>query len=98
MTARMIHEKDLATSRTEFFRNLAVALRGLDHKIDGDHITVGSGNKKIDLKLSPLPHRQLSPLLKLERWHLSMEFTGYSEKARDDFLARFDLAFQRGGG
>ena len=42
-------------SRTEFFRNLAVALRGMDHEIDGDHITVGGGNKKIDLKLSPLP-------------------------------------------
>ena len=30
----MIHEKDLATSRPEFFRNLAIALRGMEHNID----------------------------------------------------------------
>jgi hypothetical protein len=91
-------EKDLATSRPEFFRNLAVALRGMEHSIDGDHITVGAGAKRIDLTLSPLPHRQLSPLLKLERWKLTLEFTGYSAAEHDAFMARFDLAFQRGGG
>ena len=94
----MILEKDLATSRSEFFRNLGVALRGMDHKIDGDLITVGKGKKRIDLQLSPLPHRQLSPLLKLERWKLTLEFTGYSDTQREEFMNRFDLAFQRGGG
>ncbi len=94
----MRHEKDLATSRPEFFRNLAVALRGLDYTVDGDHITVNSGEGKIKMIISPLPERVLSQLLKVERWQLVMEFTGFSEKAHDEFLAGFDLAFRRGGG
>ncbi len=94
----MIHEKDLATSRPEFFRNLGIALRGMEHNIDGDHITVGKGGKTIAMHLTPLPHRVLSPLLKLERWKLTIEFTGYTDAKRDEFLAVFDQAFRRGGG
>lgn len=94
----MIHEKDLATSRPEFFRNLAIALRGMDHEINGDRITVGKGAKTIAMHLTALPPRVLSPLLKLERWHLTMEFHGYTDKTRDQFLAIFDQAFRRGGG
>lgn len=94
----MIHEKDLATSRPEFFRNLGVALKGMDHKIDGDRITVGTGARTIEMHLSPLPPRVLSPLLKLERWNLTMQFNGHTDQARDEFLAVFDQAFRRGGG
>ena len=94
----MIVEKDLATSRKEFFRNLDVALHGMEHRIDGDHIIVAEGAQRIDLTLSPLPPRQLSPLLKLERWHLTISFSGQDAGQREAFLNRFDLAFQRGGG
>ncbi len=94
----MMLEKDLATSRPEFFRNLAVALRGLAHEIDGNHIVVGSGDRRIDLELSPLPPRVLSPLTSMERWKLMIPFTGYTDEDRDRFMARFDQAFRRGGG
>ena len=94
----MIHEKDLATSRPEFFRNLAIALQGMAHEIDGDHITVGTGAETIAMHLTPLPPRVLSPLLKLERWKLTMQFNGHTDTSRDEFLAVFDQAFRRGGG
>lgn len=94
----MIHEKDLATSRPEFFRNLAIALKGMDHEINGGHITVGKGTKTIAMQLTPLPPRVLSPLLKLERWNLTMQFNGHTNETRDEFLAIFDQAFRRGGG
>lgn len=94
----MLHEKDLATSRPEFFRNLAIALKGMEHQINGDHIAVGTGEKTIAMHLTPLPPRILSPLLKLERWNLTMQFSGYTDKTRNEFLAVFDQAFRRGGG
>ena len=94
----MLQEKDLATSRPEFLRNLAIALKGMEHEIDGDRITVGKGAKTIAMSLTALPPRVLSPLLKLERWNLTMEFNGHTEKSREEFLAVFDQAFRRGGG
>ena len=94
----MIHEKDMATSRAEFFRNLDVALRGMDYAVDGDLVTVEDGGKRIDVQLSPLPPRVLSALIKLERWKVSFEFAGFGEGEAEAFIARFDRAFQRGGG
>jgi len=94
----MIHKKDLATSRPEFFRNLDVALKGQPYDIQGDQITVASGEKRIEMHIAPLPARQLGPLLSLERWQLTMEFTDYTDADREAFLASFDQAFRRGGG
>ncbi len=94
----MIHEKDMSTTRPEFFRCLDVALDGLEHEVDGNHIVVRDGSKSIDLLLSPLPPRILSVTVHMERWLLRMEFVGYSEIQRDGFLKQFDRAFHRGGG
>ncbi len=94
----MIVEKDLATSRAEFFRNLAVALKAMPHTVNGDSITAGEGEKTIELTLSPLPPRTLSPLLKMERWKLKIEFKNYTQQDQQSFLTKFDRAFQRGGG
>lgn len=88
----------MATSRPEFFRSLDVALKGMDYTVNGDHIVVEDGEKRIDVRLSPLPPRVLSTLLKMERWKVSLEFAGYGGSEAEAFIARFDQAFQRGGG
>ncbi|MCP4934155.1 MAG: hypothetical protein GY927_08105 [bacterium] len=97
MTPELI-EMDMTTTRPEFFRCLEVALRGMPWKINGDHIIAGEEGKKIDLKLSPLPARQLSQLLALERWKLVIEFGHHSEEERSAFMTKFKQAFHRGGG
>ncbi len=94
----MMVEKDMTTSRGEFFRNLAAALRGIDYQVDGDMIVAAEPGRRIDISLSPLPARILSPLLRLERWKVTLAFTGYSRDDHDAFMAKFDQAFQRGGG
>lgn len=94
----MRHEKDLATSKPEFYRNLGIAMRGKDYTASGDRITVGEEGHKVEMQLSSLPPRVLSGLLRVERWKLEMEFTGYSQDQYDAFLTSFDQAFRRGGG
>lgn len=88
----------MTTTKAEFFRSLKVALRDLPSVIGDDRIVVEETGRRIEMLLSPLPPRRLSGQLVLQRWQLTMEFSGYSEDARKDFLIRFDRAFQRGGG
>ncbi len=91
-------EKDLGTSRAEFSRNLRVALRGMEYACTGNRIVVEDHGKTIEFRLSPLPPRVLSTLIKLEHWKLTIDFSGYTEAERDFFLDKFNKAFQRGGG
>ena len=96
----MIHEveKDMTTTRREFYRNLATVLHDLDHTTTGDETTITSNGKTITIAIHRLPARALSPLMKLERWQVKIRFDSHTEQQRKTFLARFDKAFQRGGG
>jgi hypothetical protein len=37
-------------------------------------------------------------LVRLERHQIDFTFTGYSAQAIEDFMARFEMYFRRGGG
>ena len=52
----------------------------------------------VTITFTPLANAQLSALLQLPRALVRLTFDDASEMARRDFLARFDFAFQRGGG
>ena len=93
-----IYEKDMATSRSEFFRNLAIALEGMDYVVEGDRVRVDGEERQVGIVLSALPARVLSPLLKLERWKVTIVLDGFPAAAEQAFMARFDQVFQRGGG
>ena len=88
----------MATSRREFLRNLDIALRGMAYVCDGDRVTTGKDGRTVEITLSPLPARVLSPLLKLERWKVTITLEGYDAIDEHAFMDRFDQVFQRGGG
>ena len=98
LIADMIIEKDMSTTRPEFFRSLAIVLADHPHEINGNHIIVTGDNRQINLDLSPLPARVLSVSWHMEHWLLKMQFIGYTSTERDEFLKTFDRVFQRGGG
>ncbi len=89
---------DMTTTRAEFFRNLAVAMRDMSATIDGDNIRVFCHDSEINLKLSPMAPLVIGPTLQLERWNLAIEFRGQSDEQRDSFMKTFKRAFHRGGG
>ena len=89
--------KEMTISHRDFFRILPGALGTDDFRIDGHRITAGAGDRRLEIILSPETRRRVA-LLTLPVTHVSLEFVGYGAEQAAAALARFNRAFQRGGG
>jgi hypothetical protein len=49
------------------------------------------------LRLTPIAPLEIGSV-RLERHRVEIEFEGWDEAAQEDFMRRFTLAYQRGGG
>ena len=90
-------DKEMGISHREFFRILPGALGTDDYTIDGNQITVGEGNGRLEIILSAETRRRIA-LLTLPVTHVRLRFVGYGAEQAAAALATFDRAFQRGGG
>jgi hypothetical protein len=90
-------DKEMTISHRDFFRVLPGALETDDFCIEGDTVTSGDGGRRLTIVLAPEAERRIA-LLKLPVTRVSLEFAGYEAAAVADAVARFDRAFQRGGG
>ncbi len=95
---RSCHSKDMALSRAEFERSLKVLWAGKTYRTDGERYVLKEAGRQAAISLKELPARQLSGLLKLSRFQVTIELTGYDAAQEAAFLAAFDQTFQRGGG
>ena len=91
-------EKLMSLSLSEFHRSLARLVPELEIAPDQRRfeIAVGGGHVTIDAEV--IDGARLSGLLELPRCRVHFTFSGMSDQAQQSFIARFDLAFQRGGG
>ncbi len=87
----------MSLSATEFEKSLAVFL--------GRSIAAGTTSADVDLEVGragityqPVGGVTLGGLLALPRATVRLTFEGVPESVREDFVRRFDIAFQRGGG
>ncbi|MFA7431789.1 MAG: hypothetical protein WCZ23_16645 [Rhodospirillaceae bacterium] len=93
----MLVKKDMSLTPAEFRNGLPAALRGLDWQVGADDtVTVDDG--AVLIRCVVQPPRRLTALLSLPRCLVTLELGGLPEADRAGFLARFDRAFQRGGG
>ena len=90
-------EKEMSISHAEFLRLLPRALDGAAHRRDGDRIVAGSGDRRLEITLSPQGERKMG-LLTLPVTRVRLAFVGYPTDEAAAALARFDRSFQRGGG
>ncbi len=97
MVAATTVEKDMSISHREFFRSLPRALGTDAYRVEGTTITVEDGGRRLDITLAPESERRIA-LLTLPVTLVTLRFTGYDEDEAAAALARFDQAFQRGGG
>lgn len=90
-------EKEMGTTHREFFRLLPAALGGDEYRVDGRVVTVGGGGRRLTITLSAEAERRIASLV-LPVTHVRLVLTGYPAEEAAAVLARFDRAFQRGGG
>lgn len=97
-TATNVIEKIMSLAEHEFIKGCQ-RLAG-----DGDTVTehdarISVGGGVVDIAYRPLDGVRLGGLLELPRAKVTLTYSdAVSSEDRDQFLRRFDLAFQRGGG
>jgi hypothetical protein len=89
-------EKLMALTAAEFAAGLS-HLGGV-RPVAENRYAAPLGDGRVLLAYSPEPPVRLGGLLSLPRARIVLVFEECAAGARADFLRRFDLAFQRGGG
>lgn len=88
---------DMTTTRADFRRLLPAAVAHVRYVEQGDAFVHRDGERSWRIDLSPLPKLEIG-LIRLERHRAEFHFSGYTQKEIDDFMARFERYFRRGGG
>lgn len=89
--------RDMGITHSEFFRTLPAALGPTPHTVQGRDIIVTEDARRLVITLSPEGRRRIAAL-SLPTTQVHFTFSGYPQQDIDRFMARFDRAFQRGGG
>jgi hypothetical protein len=90
-------EFEMGADVAEFLRLLPAALGGLPFSRDGDRIAARDGGRTVDIDLAPEESRRLAAL-SLPVTRVRLRLHGFEDDEAELFLARFRLAYQRGGG
>jgi len=95
--ARDTQVRRMALTHAEFLRTLPRAAPGMDCRIQGTEIELAAPPRRVRITLGPEHTRTLGALA-LPETEIHLRWEGFSPAERAAFLARFDLAFRRGGG
>ncbi len=90
-------EKLMSLSRAEFEKSV-VALAGEAAELGDGGALIRIGEGRAEITFSALPAKRLGGLLLLPQARVVVDVSGLDEASAVEFLQRFDLAFQRGGG
>jgi hypothetical protein len=91
MKLSLTHEATI--TRAEFLRILPAATNELDvREVDGWFL--GNG---WSIRLTPIAALKIG-IVQLERHRVEIEFDGLTVEEQDNFMQRFTLYYQRGGG
>ena len=94
----IFRRREMGLTRADFFRLLPIVLAGSQHAVLSENtVTIGQGSSTIRIELDEGESRRLGTL-KIPVLHVLFRFYGHSTADAEAFLARFDRAFQRGGG
>jgi hypothetical protein len=88
---------DMAITRDEFARSLAVMLGEFPVAADGNRFAGGNARCGWEFQLTPLSPRRIA-LLELPQTGVRLRIWGVTPEQAEAFVARFDLYFRRGGG
>lgn len=89
--------REMGFTRVEFMQILPSALRKHSYQVDDDLITIQVANGHVKIHLHAEQLRKIA-LLALPYIPITINFIDLNQAESDEFLARFDLYYRRGGG
>ncbi len=89
--------RKMSITHREFFRLLPRAVDNAPVSRQNGRVIVYANEGRVAIFLAAETLRKLA-MLELPVTEITLEFTDFTDAAREAFLARFDLAFQKGGG
>ena len=90
-------KRELGVTHTMFFRSLAQLPDGWVTEVRADGATLVYKNGTIDIELDAQCERRIA-LMRIPYTPANFRYKGLTGVEQTQFQARFDLAFQRGGG
>ena len=91
-------EKIMSLDLREFHRSLRALAPGVPLEGEQRDIVILAESAEIRIVYEPLETATLGGLLAMPRARVTLHLDELDEAQREAFLARFDRAFQRGGG
>mgnify|MGYP001567635781 FL=1 len=88
---------EMTITRADFRRLLPAAVNHVSYKEDDTGFAHREGGRGWRIGFAAMPQLRLG-LIRLERHRVDFEFTGYSALEIEEFMARFERYFRRGGG
>jgi hypothetical protein len=88
---------EMTITRAEFRRLLPAAVNHESFVEEDDAFVHRNGQRGWRVSLEMMPRLEIG-LIRLERHRVEFEFTGYSAGEIENFMARFEMYFRRGGG
>ncbi len=88
---------EMTTTRADFRRLLPAAVNHVAFVEDDRGFLHRDGERGWRIGLASLPKLEIG-LIRLERHRVDFDFDGYSPREIDEFMARFEMYFRRGGG
>lgn len=91
-------EKTMSLDLAEFLRSLKTLNPDVRLEDGQKEVLIPTGKSGVRIVYEPLENATLGGLLSLPRARVTISFDNPDEAECQKFLARFDKAFQRGGG
>ena len=88
---------EMTITRADFRRLLPAAVDNAAFVEEDKAYSYNEGGRGWRIGFEPLPQLRLG-LIRLERHRVDFTFTGYSAAEIEEFMARFERYFRRGGG
>ncbi|MBT3707165.1 MAG: hypothetical protein HOG18_09910 [Proteobacteria bacterium] len=90
-------KRELGVTHTMFFRSLAQLPDGWVTEVWADGATLAYKRGTIDIELEAQCERRIA-LMRIPYTPANFQYKGLTGVEQEEFQARFDLTFQRGGG
>jgi hypothetical protein len=89
--------RELGLTHAEFYRSLPPAIAHRPFAVENHRVVIQHGHGHVVIELGPQQYRSIASL-RLPYLEARFTFAGLSRNDREQFMARFERYFRRGGG